>query len=106
MFLVAVGTGRSQPEQHEGHLMPEHPGPDPRPTHTTVDPSIVAKLPLPSHVTVWADGRWRRGWLIARSHEPTGWIGLVQYDNDHGTEVTEYVTADRIAHPDCWLPDD
>jgi hypothetical protein len=86
--------------------MPEHTAPDALPTRTTVDPSVVAKLPLPSHVAVWADGRWRRGWLIARAHEPAGWIGLVQYDNDHATEVTEYITADRIARPDCWLTDD
>ena len=70
-----------------------------------VDPTTVTRLPLPSHVTVWAAGRWRRGWLIARSHEPTGWVGLVQYDDDHGVEVTEQIAAEQIAAADCWLAD-
>jgi hypothetical protein len=60
---------------------------------------------VPSHVVVWAAGQWRRGWLIARSHEPCGWVGLVQYDNDHGTETTERIGAEQIASADCWLAD-
>jgi hypothetical protein len=47
-------------------------------------------------VTVWADDRWRRGWLIGRSHEPDGWIGRVQYQNDRGQEVAEDVPAECI----------
>jgi hypothetical protein len=70
-----------------------------------VDPATMTGLPLPSHITVWAAGRWRPGWLIARSHEPTGWVGLVQYDDDRGIEVTEEIAAEQIAAADCWLAD-
>ncbi|MGY4771109.1 hypothetical protein ACXC9Q_29730 [Kribbella sp. CWNU-51] len=60
---------------------------------------LVSRLPLPSHVMVLADGQWRRGWLIGREHEQTGWTGLVQYEVDDGTERTERLPADRIALP-------
>ena len=59
---------------------------------------LVSRLPLPSHVMVLADGQWRRGWLIGREHEETGWTGLVQYEVD-GMERTERLPADRIALP-------
>jgi hypothetical protein len=62
-----------------------------------LDPATIATLPLPSHVSVWADGRWRHGWLIGRSHELDGWIAHVQYDNDRGQEVTAEIPAERIA---------
>lgn len=78
-------------------------GPPPR--NDRVDPTTLARLPLPSHVTVWADGRWRRAWLIGRSHEPDGWLGQVQYDDDQGREVTEEIPADHIAPAECWLLD-
>jgi hypothetical protein len=70
-----------------------------------VDPQLTATLPLPSHVTVWALGSWRPGWLIGRSHEPGGWLGLVQYEDDGGTEVTAEVPAEQIAAADTWLAD-
>ncbi|GAA1133482.1 hypothetical protein GCM10009630_34580 [Kribbella jejuensis] len=63
----------------------------------TMDPALVARLPLPSHVTVRVDGRSRRGWLIGSSHEPTGWIGRVQYDDDCGQEVTAEIPAEQIS---------
>ncbi|GAB2648165.1 hypothetical protein [Kribbella swartbergensis] len=75
-------------------------------SHHKVDPRTVTKLPLPSHVTVLVDGRWRRGWLIGRSHEPGGWVGYVQYDDDQGREVTAEIPADHIAPAECWLLDD
>jgi hypothetical protein len=80
--------------------------PDPGAGYHRVDPRTLAKLPLPSHVVVWAACRWRRGWLIGRSHEPSGWMGLVQYDNDTGDEVTEQIAAEHIAPAECWLTDD
>jgi len=70
-----------------------------------VDPRLAVTLPLPSHVTVWAHGKWRPGWLIGRSHESTGWFGIVQYDDDAGTEITEPVAAEQIAAADTWLSD-
>jgi len=69
------------------------------------DPGLVPRLPLPSHVIVRVDGEWRRGWLIGREHEESGWIGLVQYEADDGTERTERLPADQIASPDVWLAD-
>jgi hypothetical protein len=71
-----------------------------------VDPALTATLPLPSHVTVWVDGRWRPGWLVGRSHEATGWIGVVQYDDDDsGREITAEVPAEQIASAGTWLSD-
>jgi hypothetical protein len=58
---------------------------------------LVSRLPLPGHVVVLADGHWRRGWLIGREHEETGWTGLVQYEDGEGMERTERLPADRIA---------
>jgi len=75
------------------------------PKSPQVDPALTATLPLPSHVTVWVGGRWRPGWLIARVHEPSGWIGTVQYDDDHGAEVTEQIAAEQIASAGTWLSD-
>lgn len=66
-------------------------------SHAREAPESVAELPLPSHVRVWVGGRWRRGWLIGRSHESDGWIGRVQYDDDRGHEVTEDLPAEHIA---------
>lgn len=63
------------------------------------DTELVSRLSLPSHVVVHADGQWRRGWLIGREHEDTGWIGVVQYEADDGIERTERLPADRIALP-------
>ncbi len=71
----------------------------------SVDPQLTSTLPLPSHVTVWVGGRWRPGWLIGRSHEPDGWYGTVQYEDDSGNEVTEQVPAEQIAAADTWLSD-
>lgn len=71
-----------------------------QPRQSKADPGLVAGLPLPSHVVVWADGCWRRGWLIGRSHEPTGWMGLVQYDDRSGHEVTEQLPVEHIAPAD------
>jgi len=59
---------------------------------------LVSRLPLPGHVVVLADdGVWRRGWLIGREHEESGWTGLVQYEDDDGNERTERLSAERIA---------
>jgi hypothetical protein len=69
------------------------------------DPELVPRLPLPSHVIVNADGKWRRGWLIGREHEASGWFGLVQYEADDGTERTEHLPADHIASADVGLVD-
>ena len=63
---------------------------------------ILRNLPLPGHVILRTDTGWRRGWLIARQNGPTGWVGLVQYDDGHG-EITDYLPADRIASPDVWV---
>jgi len=52
-------------------------------------------------VIVLTDNGWRRGWMIARHGGPTGWVGLVQYE-DGDTEITDYLPADRIASPDVW----
>ncbi|TCC04222.1 hypothetical protein [Kribbella soli] len=65
---------------------------------------LVSRLPLPSHVVVLADGKWRRGWLIGRDHEESGWTALVQYEGDDGTERTERLPADRIALPESNGP--
>ena len=60
-------------------------------------------LPLPGHVIVLTETGWQRAWLVARENGPAGWIGLVQYE--HGdVEITEYLSSDRIASPDLWLP--
>jgi len=71
-----------------------------RQQHGSVDAGQITKLPLPSHVIVWVDGRRRRGWLIGRSHEPAGWMGLVQYDDDQGREVTGQIPAEYIDSAD------
>jgi hypothetical protein len=68
------------------------------------DTELVSRLALPGHVIVLADGQWRRGWLIGREHEDTGWIGLVQYEGDDGIERTERLPADRIALPEPDRP--
>jgi hypothetical protein len=70
-----------------------------------LDPAAITQLALPSHVTVWADSRWRRGWLIARSHEPGGWIGRVQYVDDNGREITTWIAAEQITTAESWLTD-
>jgi hypothetical protein len=67
---------------------------------TPADPELIQRLPLPSHVFVLAGGTWRPGWLIGRVHEEDGWFGMVQYDDDEGTEVTTQVPAARIAAAD------
>ncbi|TDW95408.1 hypothetical protein EV137_2748 [Kribbella pratensis] len=69
-------------------------------------PCTVGRLPLPSHVLVWADDCWRRAWLIGRSHEDVGWMGLVQYDDHRGNEVTRQMPAELIAAADCRPRDD
>jgi hypothetical protein len=69
----------------------------------SVDPVVLTRLALPAHVTVWALGRWRRGWVIGRDRQPGGWLGLVQYDSDDAVEVTEWLPAERIASAECWL---
>ena len=68
------------------------------------DTELVSRLSLPGHVIVLADGQWRRGWLIGREHEETGWVGLVQYEGDDGVERTERLPADRIALPESDRP--
>jgi hypothetical protein len=68
------------------------------------DTDLVSRLPLPSHVVVLADGTWRRGWLIGREHEETGWTGLVQYEGADGAERTERLPANRIASPESDGP--
>ena len=65
---------------------------------------LVSRLPLPSHVVVLVDDVWRRGWLIGREHEETGWTGLVQYEGDDGVERTERLPAARIALPESDRP--
>ncbi len=68
------------------------------------DTELVSRLSLPSHVVVQVDEQWRRGWLIGREHEDTGWIGVVQYEGDDGIERTERLAADRIALPESDRP--
>ena len=68
------------------------------------DTELVSRLSLPSHVIVQVDGQWRRGWLIGREHEDTGWIGVVQYEADDGTEHTDRLPADQIALPESDRP--
>lgn len=65
---------------------------------------VLRGISLPGHVIVLVGTRWRRGWLIARENGPTGWTGLVQYEQA-GAEVTEYLPAAQIAAPDLWLAD-
>ena len=65
---------------------------------------LVSRLPLPSHVIVLTDGTWRRGWLIGREHEETGWTGTVQYEDDEGVERTTRLPAERIAEPESDRP--
>ncbi len=81
-----------------GHMDAGHDQP-----RDSVDPVVLTRLELPAHVTVWAVDRWRRGWVVARDRQPGGWMGLVQYDTDDGTEVTEWLPAERIATAECWL---
>lgn len=64
------------------------------------DTELVSRLPLPSHVIVRVDDQWRRGWLIGREHEESGWTGLVQYEADDGAERTERLPAELIALPE------
>jgi hypothetical protein len=71
----------------------------------TVDPTLLTRLKLPAHATVWVAGRWRRGLVIARRNEPGGWMGKVRYDDDDGDEVTGWLPAERIAATDTWLTD-
>jgi hypothetical protein len=59
-------------------------------------------LPLPGHVIVLTQSGWLRGWLLSRENSPTGWTGLVQYE-EGGVELIEYLPAERIASPDVWL---
>lgn len=54
-------------------------------------------LPLPAHVNVWLHGRWRPGWLIACENNPSGWRGLVQHQDEHHVETTEWIAAEQIA---------
>jgi hypothetical protein len=68
------------------------------------DTELVSRLSLPSHVIVQVDGQWRRGWLIGREHEDTGWIGVVQYEGDDGIEHTDRLPADLIALPESDRP--
>jgi hypothetical protein len=75
------------------------------PLPPNVDPTVALTLALPGHVAVWAGGRWRPGWLVARGHEQSGWVGLVQYADDDDREVTEEVPAERITAADTWLSD-
>ena len=70
-------------------------------SRSMVDPTAITKLPLPSHVTVLANGNWQRGWLIGRSHEAGGWMGLVQYENRQGQEVIEQIRAEYIVPAGC-----
>jgi hypothetical protein len=74
------------------------------PTQREHDAWVLREIALPGHVIVQVGARWRRGWLIARQNDPTGWTGLVQYEQA-GREVTEYLPAARIAPPDLWLAD-
>jgi hypothetical protein len=69
------------------------------------DPELVSRLPLPSHVIVRVDDDWRHAWLIGREHEPSGWMCLIQYEADDGTERTECLPANQLACPDVWLAD-
>jgi hypothetical protein len=69
------------------------------------DPELVSRLPLPSHVIVHVDDDWRHGWLIGREYEHSGWMCLVQYEADDGTERTERLPAAQLACPDVWLAD-
>lgn len=64
------------------------------------DTELVSRLSLPSHILVEVDGMWRRGWLIGREHDGTGWFGVVQYEDRDGVERTDRLPGDRIALPD------
>jgi len=55
-------------------------------------------------VIVLSESAWHRGWLLAKENGPTGWLGLVQYE-EGGREVTEYLPAEQIVSPDLWLPE-
>ncbi|MFC0629063.1 hypothetical protein [Kribbella deserti] len=63
------------------------------------DPRAFTRLELPAHVSAWVRGAWCRGWLIGRVHCADGWIGLVQYDDGTGREITTRIPADLITLP-------
>ena len=54
-------------------------------------------LQLPAPVNLWIRGGWRSGWLVARDHQPSGWHGLVQYQDEHHPETTEWLRAEQIS---------
>jgi hypothetical protein len=60
------------------------------------DPHRLDHLQLPAHVSVLVYGGWRPGWLIACENQPSGWHGLVQYNDEHGIETTTWMAAERI----------
>lgn len=66
---------------------------DEQPDH---DEHRLDHLQLPAHVSVWVHGGWRPGWLIACDNQPSGWHGLVQYEDEHGIEVTSWTAAEQI----------
>ena len=66
---------------------------DEQPDH---DEHRLDHLQLPAHVSVWVNDGWRPGWLIACDNQPSGWQGLVQYEDEHGIEVTSWTAAEQI----------
>lgn len=63
------------------------------------DPRAFTRLELPARVSAWARGSWCRAWLIGRVHCADGWIGLVQYDDGTGREITTRIPADLVTLP-------
>ena len=55
-------------------------------------------LQLPAHVSVWVNGGWRPGWLLACDNQLSGWHGLVQYqdDDENQPETTRWLRAEEI----------
>ncbi|WP_328991792.1 hypothetical protein OG394_36300 [Kribbella sp. NBC_01245] len=63
------------------------------------DPRAFTRLELPAHVSAWVQGTCCRAWLIGRVHCADGWIGLVQYEDGTGREITTRIPADLITLP-------
>jgi len=53
-------------------------------------------LSLPAHVNVLVHGSWRPGWLIGCDNQMSGWHGLVQFQDEYHTEITEWIPAEQI----------
>ncbi|NIK55193.1 hypothetical protein [Kribbella shirazensis] len=61
------------------------------------DPRPLLGVDLPAHVLVQLNDGWSPAWLIGRLHCADGWVALVQFLDNTGTEQTVRVPADRVS---------